>query len=273
VWQGLADVLVGLDSVTQDDEALNAHFTKFAQKIVITLKDSIGWDRQENDGHLTVLLRSTMAGLLSKFCSTDESVVREASTRFAKFQDDPSDMQNLPSDMRSAVFKIILKNGGQKEWDDVKNYFYTASDQAERKFVLGTLGSSNDAKLKKQTLEWSISGDVKLQDFFYPMGSVGHSSRTGAEIAWQFFQDNFETIKGMIGKGSPSLMDACIVNCAGGFCSDSKADEIESFFKAHPLPSNARKIAQCIEGMRTNAKFLQKLQDSDLSSDAFWGSL
>lgn len=273
VWQGLADVLTGLDSVTQDDEALNANFTKFAQKLVITLKDSIGWDKLENDGHLTVLLRSTMAGLLSKFCSTDESVAREASSRFAKFQEDPSDMQNLPSDMRSAVFKIVLKNGGQKEWSDVKNYFYTASDQAERKFVLGTLGSSNDVKLKKQTLEWSISGDVKLQDFFYPMGSVGHSSRVGAEIAWQFFQDHFQTIRGMIGKGSPSLMDACIVNCAGGFCSDSKADEIESFFKANPLPSSARKIAQCVEGMRTNAKFLQKIQQSDLSSDAFWGSL
>ena len=81
------------------------------------------------------------------------------------------------------------------------------------------------------------------------------------------------TIKDMIGKGSPSLMDACIINCAGGFCSGEKANEIDAYFKANPLPSSARKIAQCVEGMRTNAKFLEKLQDSDLSSTEIWASI
>ena len=38
-------------------------------------------------------------------------------------------------------------------------------------------------------------------------------------------------------------MDACIINCAGGFCSGEKADEIDAYFKANPLPSSARKIA------------------------------
>jgi puromycin-sensitive aminopeptidase len=45
-------------------------------------------------------------------------------------------------------------------------------------------------------------------------------------------------MKDMIGKGSPSLMDACIINCAGGFGRSEKADEIDSFFKANPLPSS-----------------------------------
>lgn len=273
VWQGLNEVLGGLKTITQDDNAMNVNFIKFAQKIVIQLKDKVGWEKQSGDGHLTVLLRSIMTGLLAKFCCDDSAVINEAKTRFSKFQEDPSDMQNLPSDMRSSVFTIVLKNGGEKEWNDVKTYFYTATDQAEKKFVLATLGATNSAKLKLNTLEWAVSGEVKLQDFFYPMGSVGHSSRKGAEISWQFFQDNFEVIKGMIGKGSSSLMDACVVNCAGGFCSESKADEINAFFEANPLPSSARKIAQCVEGMRTNAKFFDRLRISALSTESFWGSL
>jgi len=139
--------------------------------------------------------------------------------------------------------------------------------------VLATLGVTNDPKLKLRTLEWSVSGEVKLQDFFYPMGSVGHSSKAGVEISWQFFQDNFDKIKDMIGKANASLLDACIVNCAGGFCSAEKADEIDAFFKAHPLPQNARKIAQTVEAMRTNAKFLDKLKNSELSSDSFWEAI
>ncbi len=273
VWAGLADVLSGLNIITLEDDAMNANFRKVARRLVTQLQGSIGWEKQPNDGHLTVLLRSIMTGLLAQFSSVDKNVINEAKTRFANFQEDPSDMQNLPSDMRSSVFKIILKAGGEKEWNEIKSYFYSATDQAEQKIVLQTLGASKDPKLKLQTLEWAVSGEVKLQDFFTPMGSVGRSDMVGAEISWKFFQEKFDMIKGMIGSGSPSLMDACIMNCCGGFCSDSKANEIGAFFEANPLPSNAMRIAQCLEQMRTNAKFYEKLNNSDLSKNEFWSSL
>jgi puromycin-sensitive aminopeptidase len=102
---------------------------------------------------------------------------------------------------------------------------------------------------------------------------VGRSSREGREISWKFYQDNFENIKSMLGKANPSLMDACIVMCAGGFCSREKADEIEAFFQKNPLPSSTRKIAQTTESMRANAKFMDILEASPLSEDAFWDQL
>jgi puromycin-sensitive aminopeptidase len=77
----------------------------------------------------------------------------------------------------------------------------------------------------------------------------------------------------MVGKGSSSLMDACIVSCVGSFCSTEKADDIEAFFAEHPLPRSARKISQTTENIRTNAKFLDMLKASDLESDSFWESL
>jgi puromycin-sensitive aminopeptidase len=272
VWEGLSSVLIGLNTLTQGDP-INASFKKFARNMVLHLVGVVGWESKETDGHLTILLRSMMLNLLSIFCYDEAHVAEEATRRFKKFQSDANDMQSLPSDMRSAVFKIVLKNGGEKEYDDIKGYFYTASDQAERKHVLATIGSSPDPKLKDRTLEWTLSGDVKLQDFFYPMMSVSGSSHLGTELSWKFYQTNFEKIKEMIGKGSPSLMDACIQGCVGGFCSYEKADEIEAFFKVHNMPSNARKISQIIEGMRANAKFLENLKKSILSTPTFWESL
>ncbi len=105
------------------------------------------------------------------------------------------------------------------------------------------------------------------------MGSVSRSSREGRDIGWAFLQDNFEPIKKMIGKASASLMDAVIVSCAGGYCSNEKADEIDAFFKANPVPKSSRKIEQTIENMRANAKFMGVLQSSDLSKSEFWASL
>ena len=129
--------------------------------------------------------------------------------------------------MRSSVFKIVLKNGGAQEYQEVKAYFGQATDSAERKHVLGSLGHAPDLKLKNDTLQWCISGEIKLQDFFYPMGAVRSSSGEGRQIAWEFFKNNHKAIKDMVGNASSSLMDAVIVSCAGGFCSDKKADEIE----------------------------------------------
>jgi hypothetical protein len=40
-----------------------------------------------------------------------------------------------------------------------------------------------------KTLDWAVkSGEVKLQDFFYPIGSVT-GNIAGAEMAWKYYQD------------------------------------------------------------------------------------
>lgn len=273
VYSGIADVIVGLDTVMSDDPAMSANFSKFAKKIVLGLYKTVGWEEKETDGHLGVLLRGMMIGLLSTFCYDDNEVSAEASRRFGLFQQNHSDMASLPSDMRSPVFKIVLKNGGKAEYQDVKAYFSQATDNAERKHVLSSLGHIMDPSLKKSTLEWAISGDIKLQDFFYPLGGVRSSSREGGVIAWDFFKANFKAIQDMVGTANSSLMDAAIVSCAGGFCSEEKANDIEEFFKANPVPRSSRKIQQTLESIRANAKFLAILQSSDLAKDTFWSSL
>ena len=175
--------------------------------------------------------------------------------------------------MRVPVFKIVLKNGGTSEYNDIKAFFFAAKSNADRAQVLRAIGHTQDSALKQATMEWATSGEVKLQDFFYAMGSVSGSGKVGADISWAYFQENLEKIKGMIGNASSSLMDACIVMCASSFCSDAKANEIEEFFASHPLPSNTRKISQLLENMRSSAKFLKILEESGLSSESFWAEL
>lgn len=273
VWESLASVLGGLETVLSDDEEMCNCLRKFAKGFAVKLMEKVGWEPQKTDGHLTTLLRGIMVSMLCKFAFDDPQVVKEAKDRFQAFQADHNDVQSLPSDMRTEVFQIILMNGGAKEYDMVKSYFYDATDNAERKHVFNSLGFTPDPKLKLATMEWTTSGEIKLQDFFYAMGSVGRSSKEGREISWKYYQDNFDKIKGMLETASPSLMGACIVMCAGAFCSNEKADEIEAFFKSHPLPLNELKISQTVEGMRANAKFLGLLKASELSKPNFWSSL
>lgn len=273
VWEGIAGCLLGLDSILSEQKEISDSFHVFAKKMVVGLVNKVGWDEKPSDGHLETLLRSVMLRLVGSFAFDDSDVVKEATARFEAFKTDPNDVKSLPSDMRSPVFRIVLMNGGEQEYADVKSYFYTAPNNAERLHSLGTLGHTKILALKQATMEWATSGEVKLQDFFYAMGSVGSSGKEGREISWKYFQDNFHTIKSMIANASPSIMNACIVMCCGSFSSHAKADEIEAFFEANPLPSSSRRISQLLEGMRANAQLLNVIVASELSKPEFWAGL
>ena len=80
-------------------------------------------------------------------------------------------------------------NGGSSEYEAVLKGFRETDDNSLRKYAMNSLGSTRDKALKLRTLEWAVkSGEVKLQDFFYPIGSVA-SDISGAELAWKYFQD------------------------------------------------------------------------------------
>ena len=52
-----------------------------------------------------------------------------------------------------------------------------------------TLGATRDMKLKQRTLDWAVkSGEVKMQDTFYPMGSVAGSVE-GQNMTWIYFKE------------------------------------------------------------------------------------
>lgn len=256
-----------------DDEFLSWQFRKFGKMLALKITKKVGWEPRESDGHLTSLLRGVAIGLLASFAYDDANVAQEAARRFNAFRENHSDVKTLPSDIRTQVFQIVLKTGGAEEYEYIKSYYFTAPDNAERRHVLSSLGYIQDAKLKMATLEFAISGAVKLQDFFYAIGSVSQSCREARELAWIFFQSNFERIKDMVGSASTSLMDACLVYSCGLFCLSEKADEVATFFASHPLPDNTRKVEQTMEQLRSNARFLMLLKSSDLSKGTFWETM
>jgi len=268
VWGAMQAVLGGLHLLLEQvsSSAFEA-FKVFGTKLVLSALAKCGWDPKPNESHTDKLLRSSVVTLLDTFCSSDPTVAAEAKRRFDGHFDDPS---LLPSDYKTTVYKIVLQNGGADEYEKVLKTYYATEDNQERKYAFLSLGSTNSLALKQRTLEWALfSPDVKLQDFFYPIGSVV-SNASGAALAWGFYKQNFAVIKEKLAKASPSLMDAVIINCISRFCTDDRADEIEAFFKENPLPSSTRRISQSLEAMRSNAKMVKALGSSALATPAYF---
>ena len=120
--------------------------------------------------------------------------------------------------------------------------------------ALSSLGSALQPSLKLRALDWAIkSGEVKLQDFFYPIGGVA-SNREGSHQAWKYFKENFDYLKSKLSKASPSLMDALVVNCVSRMCTVEQAQEVELYFRQNPLPSSGNNP----EVSQLNPKFLTR---------------
>jgi len=219
------------------------------------------------------LLRGLMMKLIARFAPGPD-FLEESRRRFGLYlQDVVANRGDLPDEYRVPVFQAVLKTGAEADFRSLKEAFKKVPANVDERHIMGAIGFAEDLRLKEEALQWSISGEIKIQDFFFIMASVSSSSGKGLDLAWTFLQNNVEEIRGMLKSASPSLMDAVISYCAGGFCSAAKADEIERFFQAKPFPQNRRKISQVLEEIRASAAFLERMLGTDIVKDEFWASL
>jgi hypothetical protein len=121
-------------------------------------------------------------------------------------------------------------------------------------------------------LHWSLN-EIKVQDFFYPFLSVSSSGPAGRELAFEFFRDNFDSIRSKLDTASASLMQACVSTCCGSFTSHEKANMLEKYLleeKKDELKLQRRGINQMLETMRSNADFIETCKQSSVADPSSW---
>eukprot|EP00406_Dinophysis_acuminata_P070763 CAMPEP_0179268524 /NCGR_PEP_ID=MMETSP0797-20121207/30486_1 /TAXON_ID=47934 /ORGANISM="Dinophysis acuminata, Strain DAEP01" /LENGTH=894 /DNA_ID=CAMNT_0020976811 /DNA_START=169 /DNA_END=2853 /DNA_ORIENTATION=+ len=274
VWEALAQVLGGVHELMMGGapadmlQGLKAFARDFVWKSWEAA--ALGWETRPADGHTDGLLRGLLMKMVSKFAA-EGPWLEEARRRFSLYVEDPEgNAVQLPDEYRVPVFQAVLSQGGAKEYGQLKAAYGKLEKNIDQKHIFTSIGWVADDKLKLETIRWATSGEVKIQDFFYLLGSVSGSSRAGLDMMWSTLQTDFSHIHGMVKTASPSIMDAVISCSVRGYCSEERAQEIEKFFGDHPLPQNKRTLSQVLEGIRTNAKFLAKATATELASEAFW---
>ena len=271
-WEAIASVMSYLGKMMAADVVAYEKFTAFAANMIEAAIVPVGWDPRPDDQHRTRGLRATLISLLAKF-SKGESTIAAARQRFEAFVTDPDDASACPADTRVAVFKIVLRAGGASEYEAVRSLYTRLGSNAEKKHVLNAIGAAATNALKTKALDWTTSGAVLLQDFFYPIYSVGESGPEGVRLVWTYFKENFARLRSMLASANSSLFAAVIRGSCGGFVTTADADEVEAFFKTNPCEQNQRLIAQLLESIRGNAGFADRLLASPVVKPDFWQSL
>lgn len=254
VWTDLAANLRELKTLWAW-EPYYEQFCAFARELFKPIATRMGWKVSPDDDHQVRLLRALALGAFGVY--GDPLTIDLARYYFSCFLN--SDHNMLHPDLRGLVYHLVIKNGDEKTYANVLGIYRETDLQEEKIRCLAALGASQDHSLLKRALVFSLSPEVRSQDTAYSIMNVA-ANRHGRELAWQFLQENWAEFDRRYGDGK-FFLRWLISSCTEDFMSEEKAQEVEAFFRDHPVPAASRTILQSLERIRSNAAWLARDRD------------
>eukprot|EP01083_Nonionella_stella_P013142 37030_1 len=247
VWDGVLGALFQVMHIMREEDGYPL-LQLYGQVLLSSIHERLGWEKRADESDRESKLRAQIIGALGA-CS-HQPTVDGAKERFAEMMDG----HDIAPDIREKILPIVVRNGGIVEWQQVKKIFETTTDASYKIRALCALGASKDKTLLKKTLDYSMSDSVRRQDAPYAISGVGRNT-VGTQVAWDWLKENFETLKTAF-PGSGLLQS--IIGFPRYFCSETKAYEIERFFRRHPVVGCERTVGQTVESIRLNAQWLDR---------------
>ena len=249
VWNELLSAMDDILHIVDNDEDIRKSINNIMLKTLGNIYKKLGFDApklasaskggdktekkeeketDKEDETRSGLFRPLIIGAMAKY--KDEEVIAEILKRFHGFMDDEKyDNDDVcPSAIRSVVYVNAIKNGGEKEFTQLKKYYNCTTDAMEKNFALRSLGYVKyDDKAIEDTLEWIIgSEEVRSQDKVFPYRTLANSGGRGRELSWQFLKkrwtDWFKRFEG-------GFLVQHLAKIPSGFVTEDKAKEVKNF--------------------------------------------
>ena len=207
VWSDLASNLRDVENLIAN-EPYYQPYRSFARDLFRPAALRIGWDARPGEGHLDALLRSTVLSQAGGYGDTE--VLEEARGRFSRYLQDPT---SLHPDLRGLVYSLAAQTGDRDTYDQLWELAKDTELQEEHIRLLLSLARFASPDLLQETLERSLSDDVRFQDTITVVTAVAGNLH-GRELAWSFVKDRWEEFDRRYGGGGFGLMR--LVSICGG---------------------------------------------------------
>ncbi|TDZ28345.1 Aminopeptidase 2 [Colletotrichum spinosum] len=244
VWDQILTRLGSIKMAWIEDQDIVDRLTELQRDIVSSMAYRLGWEFSSADGHVEQQYKALMFSAAGM--SGDEKVVAAAREMFAKFA--AGDRTAVHPNIRSSVFSIVLKFGGEIEYNTVLKFYESAETSDERNSALRTLGQARDDKLRQRTLNMLLSGQVRDQDIYIPIGSL-RSTKGGIEALFDWLQTRWDEIYTKFPAQS-SMIGSIVSYCTGGLTKQEQLDKLNSFFAEKEKKGFVRALSQSTDSIK-----------------------
>ena len=233
-------------------EKFSDEIRTYAVQFLGTMLDRLGWDSKKHEKHTDALLRSFVITALGKL--GDENVLAESKKRFTKFL---KNKNSLVADLQEPVFTLIAWQGDKKIYSKFLSLYKKATLQEEKLRYLAALSNFKQKKLLINTLNFSLTSDVRSQNIRVPIMNIS-TNIYGREILWPWLKKNWKRLVRKFGVGNP--LANRIVASIGSVIDDKQESDVRMFFKKNPMPGTERVLEQTLERVRIRSKFLRQIK-------------
>ena len=171
-------------------------------------------------------LRAILFGVLGEI-GRDPQIIAQAKDLTNKYIADQASVE--PSLVRPSVM-IATENGDSHLFDQLQQLSKTSNNPDVEETALISLANFHDPALVRRALDYATSGQVRNQDAMF-LFIVALRSRDTRPIAWEYIQKNWDKVHAQMTTASGGYL----VQSTGSFCSADRAQEVQTFFTAHPV--------------------------------------
>ncbi len=248
VWSEISAGLMRIEQLIAGTST-EASFNKFIIELYTPAFRKLGWDKVKNEEYLDAMLRSLVIARLGG--AGHKEIITEAKSRFAKY------LKGLPihPDIRGAIYQVVAKNGGEKEYRVFLNN-YKNEDMHEEKNRLGSvLGYFQSEKILKNVCDFAISPDVRQQDM-YSILAVVAINPFGRNIWIDFINKNWDLLLTKYGDGGSTI--SYVIKSIWNTGDRKHFIFLKKFFSTHQAPGADRAVQQVLERIENNVLWLKR---------------
>ncbi|RVX66064.1 hypothetical protein B0A52_09998 [Exophiala mesophila] len=253
VWN---EILTRINSVRNtwifEDESIKDALKAFQLSLTSAKAHELGWEFGENEDHIQSQFKSLMFG--SAGLAGDKKIEAAAKAMFEKFLQ--GDYAAIHPNLRASVFAMAIRDGGEKEWEALLARYHSAPTSDEKNTCLRSLGRAKSPELIKKTLDLALSGEVKMQDIYMPIGGLGSTS-DGINRRYEWLQKNWDVLVEKL-PPSMSMLSSVVSICVAGFTNEKQLADVEAFFADKDKKGYDRSLQQSLDSIRAKANWLTR---------------
>jgi tricorn protease interacting factor F2/3 len=175
------------------------------------------------------------------------------------FRNSLKDETTLHKDLKGVIYASAV-------WIDDKNYsvihdLYRKKEIQEEKIkLLSALGNAQDQKRVEQTLQYILTDEVRLSDYFYPITTASVNPKA-QEAAYNWLINKWERILQKLGLVTAIYMRKTLKFIVPE-CAIGKEQEINLFLQEHKIAGLDKTYAQALEELEVNTRFVRRYRQS-----------
>ncbi len=245
VWRALIGAFHYLDMIATD--AQRPGVAAAVRETLSSAASRLGWSAVSGEDELQGQLRALLLATLGTV-GEDATVQARARELYDAWQQDPAKANR---DLQPAFVSILAHAGDAARYQEFKRHFKSARTPQEEQRYLFSLANFRAMPLLKQTMEMTLTGEVRTQNAPYLLHSLLANNVSRIE-AWEFVKHNWETI---VSKFPDSALPR-MCEAINGLL--DRQPEVEAFFHQHKVRLGGKLIDQHLERLAVAVAFRQR---------------